>query len=480
MADFFSSPWFVVIYAALVFVLYWELLSKKPKFQNTLLLVSSYVFYGIYKWQFLFLILFSTIIDFVSAEKIKSAKSPNIKKLWLYSCIGINLSLLLFFKYYNFFVDIASIPASVFNISLAGYKLDLLVPLGISFYTFHGLSYVIDVYKGKCDTERGFINYALFISFFPLMLAGPIERAGNLLVQIRNHRMFKHDLAIKGLRLILWGLFKKIFMASLCAVYVDRVYLDPAVYSGGTHLIVIILFLFQVYFDFSGYSDIAIGLGGLFGFHVVRNFNLPLFSTNLREFWRRWHMSLGSWLKDYVYIPLGGGRNGHLIKFRNIIIVFALCGLWHGADFKFLIWGILHGLALVLSELLSPVSVRFGNLIHTRLVFIVQSLNAVLVVLVISLICVFFRATYAGQAFEIFGLMTSKFFTGRTVLFSANLPIALAFTFFVEFLSKDKEYELAWLQNVGSHFFRWVFYILILFVIVFNSSSTTQYIYFQF
>jgi alginate O-acetyltransferase complex protein AlgI len=296
------------LFLPIVFILYWFVANRNLKFQNVLLLASSYFFYACWDWRFLFLLLFSTLLDYLSGLKIEKASNKNHKKFWFYLSIIINLGFLGFFKYFNFFADSFAELLSQFGLQVNPWTLKVILPVGISFYTFHGLSYVIDIYKGRIKAERSFLIYGVFVSFFPLLVAGPIERATHLLPQIQKKRTFDHDRAVDGLRQILWGLFKKIVIADQCAIYANEVFNNSEMYSGSTLLLGAVFFAFQIYCDFSGYSDIAIGTAKLFGIDLLRNFAYPYFSRDIAEFWRRWHISLSTWFRDYLYIPLGGSK----------------------------------------------------------------------------------------------------------------------------------------------------------------------------
>src|SRR5918993_1069168 len=330
------------IFLPIVFILYW-FVFRKLRFQNVLLILSSYLFYGWWDWRFLFLLFFSTLLDYFSGIQIYNAHSKQLKKLWLWTSVTINLGFLAFFKYYNFFID--SLIDTGINIQPS--TLQFILPVGISFYTFHGLSYVIDIYQNRIKAEKSFIDYALFVSFFPLLVAGPIERATHLLPQLKRPRSFDYSKAVDGLRQILWGLFKKVVIADNCAVIANTVFDGSGNYPGSAHVIGAIFFAFQIYCDFSGYSDIAIGTARLFGIDLLRNFSYPYFSRNIAEFWRRWHISLSSWFRDYLYIPLGGSKGGTWIKIRNTLLIFLVSGFWHGANWTFIAWGLLNALYII-------------------------------------------------------------------------------------------------------------------------------------
>ncbi|APA65497.1 MBOAT family O-acyltransferase [Maribacter sp. 1_2014MBL_MicDiv] len=336
------------IFLPTVFILYWFVFPKNLKFQNLLILVSSYVFYGWWDYRFLSLIFLSTVIDyFIALQMVKSDVERKRKRLLVASMV-FNLGMLGFFKYYNFFVDswVNAFQTAGFEIEHT-WTLQIVLPVGISFYTFQTMSYTIDVYRKNLRPTKDFISFASFVSFFPQLVAGPIERATNLLPQILKNRTFSYEKGVQGLRLILWGLFKKVVIADSLAPLVNDIFENYGAYDGGTLLLGAIYFAFQIYCDFSGYSDIAIGVSKLFGFELMSNFKFPYFSRNIGEFWRRWHISLSTWFRDYLYIPLGGSRNGKLASLKNIFIIFIVSGFWHGANWTFMIWGLIHALLYI-------------------------------------------------------------------------------------------------------------------------------------
>ena len=332
------------IFLPIVFVLYWFVVNKRLKLQNLLIVVASYVFYGWWDWRFLSLILFSTLVDYTVGLQLSKQDNQSKRKLLLLTSILVNVGFLGFFKYYNFFLDNFISAFSFFGADIKPNSLNIILPVGISFYTFQTLSYTIDVFKRKMEPTKDFIAFAAFVSFFPQLVAGPIERATNLLPQFYRKRNFEYSTAVNGMRQILWGLFKKIVIADNCAIYANDIFSNYGDYSGSTLLLGAIFFAFQIYGDFSGYSDIAIGTARLFGFDLMRNFAYPYFSRDIAEFWRRWHISLSSWFKDYVYIPLGGSRGGTWMKVRNTFIIFVVSGFWHGANWTFIIWGALNAI----------------------------------------------------------------------------------------------------------------------------------------
>jgi alginate O-acetyltransferase complex protein AlgI len=336
-----------VIFLSVVFLLYWFVFNKTFRIQNLLLLVSSYFFYASWDYRFLALLVFSTFLDYYTGRKIDLATSSRARKFWLSLSIIVNVGFLGVFKYFNFFIASFAEAVSQLGISVDSWTLQIILPVGISFYTFHGISYIVDIYYGRIKHESNFVDYAVFVSFFPLLVAGPIERATHLLPQIVKPRKFDFSQSINGLRLILWGMFKKIVIADSLSPIVDEVFGSYSTQNGGTLALGAIYFAVQIYCDFSGYSDIAIGTGKLFNIELLSNFRFPYFSKNIAEFWRRWHISLSSWFRDYVFIPLGGSRGGKLLTIRNIFVVFLLSGLWHGANWTFVVWGFIHAVLYI-------------------------------------------------------------------------------------------------------------------------------------
>ena len=334
-----------LLFLPIVFVLYWFVFDKKLKYQNLLILVSSYIFYGWWDYRFLSLILLSTIVDYFIGLRISNQASLKNKRILLWCSVLFNLGVLGFFKYYNFFIDSWIDLFSSFGYDIKSiWTLNIILPVGISFYTFQTMSYTIDIYKGKLKPTKDFISFASFVSFFPQLVAGPIERASNLLPQILKKRVFKYEQGVQGLRLILWGMFKKVVIADSLAPVVNDIFGNYQEFGGGTLWLGAIYFAFQIYCDFSGYSDIAIGTSKLFGFELMSNFKFPYFSRNIGEFWRRWHISLSTWFRDYLYIPLGGSQKGKWKSIRNVFIIFVVSGFWHGANWTFIFWGLFHAM----------------------------------------------------------------------------------------------------------------------------------------
>lgn len=337
-----------MIFLPIAFFCYWFVFNGQLRWRNFFLATISYIFYGWWDWRFLSLIFLSTLVDYVVGLQLAKSDDRRNRKAWLILSMVFNLGLLGFFKYYNFFVAswIEAFAGIGYDMSNS-WTIKVILPVGISFYTFQTMSYSLDIYQKKLKPTRDFISFAAFVSFFPQLVAGPIERASNLLPQILQKHKFQYQQGIEGLRLIVWGLFKKIVIADNLAPVVNDIFANYTDYSGGTLILGAVYFAFQIYGDFSGYSDIAIGISKLFGFELMSNFKFPYFSRNIGEFWRRWHISLSTWFRDYLYIPLGGSRGSQLMAIKNIFIIFLVSGFWHGANWTFLAWGGIHALLFV-------------------------------------------------------------------------------------------------------------------------------------
>ncbi|MFR9165858.1 MAG: MBOAT family O-acyltransferase [Dysgonomonas sp.] len=328
------------VFLPVVFILHYFIFNKTKGSQNILLLLASFFFYACWDWRFLSLLFFSILINYWTGLKIHSeSDNKGKKKTILIISLIINIGILSFFKYFNFFIDSFNTLLSGFGFNSSLHTLSIILPVGISFYTFHGMSYILDVYKNKIEPTKNLADYSLFVSYFPLLVAGPIERANHLLPQLKERREFKYENVSEGLKQILWGLFKKVAVADLCAVPANQIFETYSTQPAGTLLLGAFFFTIQIYGDFSGYSDIALGTSRMFGIKLLKNFNYPYFSRDIAEFWRRWHISLSSWFKDYLYIPLGGSRGGTGQKIRNTFIIFLVSGFWHGANWTYIVWG---------------------------------------------------------------------------------------------------------------------------------------------
>ncbi|WP_306345550.1 MBOAT family O-acyltransferase [Aquimarina megaterium] len=366
------------------------------------ILIASYIFYGLWDWRFLFLILASTVVDFFIGQTIHANDSASKRKAWLWVSVIFNIGLLGFFKYYNFFIGSWVDFLSVFGYELKStWTLQIILPVGISFYTFQTMSYSLDIYYKRLTPTKNFIAFATFVSFFPQLVAGPIERASNLLSQITTKRIFNYTQCTEGLRLILWGLFKKVVIADSIAPIVDDIFLNYNDYSASTLILGVSLFSFQVYGDFSGYSDIAIGTAKLFGIELMSNFKFPTFSRNVAEYWQRWHVSLSTWFRHYVYIPLGGSRVSKLKSVRNIIIIFLVSGFWHGANWTFIVWGAIHAVLYIPVFLMGRNRIYMNTVVAENRWFpsLTEILQILLTFLLVTFSRVFFRSESITDAF---------------------------------------------------------------------------------
>ncbi len=400
------------IFLAIVFSLYWLVFKKSLKAQNLLLLFASYLFYGWWDWRFLSLILLSTTVDYIVGIKIDANEKKSIRKSWLWVSVFFNVGLLGFFKYYNFFVDSWVDMFSMFGYNMEStWTLRVILPVGISFYTFQTMSYSFDIYYRKLKPTRDFLSFAAFVSFFPQLVAGPIERASNLLKQITNKRKFSYNQTVSGLKLILWGLFKKVVIADSLGPIVDDVFANYANYPASTLILGVTLFSFQVYGDFSGYSDIAIGTAKLFGIELMSNFKFPNFSRNVAEYWQRWHVSLSTWFRHYVYIPLGGSRVSKLKSVRNIIIIFLVSGFWHGANWTFIFWGAFHALAFIPVFLLGRNTIYKNSVVGEHSIFpsLKEIGQVVLTFGIVTFSRIFFRSESITDAFAFIKIIISNF-----------------------------------------------------------------------
>jgi alginate O-acetyltransferase complex protein AlgI len=474
------------IFLPIVLALYWFVTNKNLKVQNLLLLSASYFFYACWDWRFLFLLMFSTLLDYFTGLKMSNAPDTRSKKFWFWLSISVNLGFLGIFKYYNFFATSFADAAASVGWSVSPTFLHVILPVGISFYTFHGLSYVIDIYNDKIRAERNFVDYAVFVSFFPLLVAGPIERATHLLPQIKKERSFNYIQAVDGLRQILWGLFKKIIIADNCAEFANLIFNNSADYSGSTLLLGALFFTFQIYGDFSGYSDIALGTARLFGIELLRNFAFPYFSRDIAEFWRRWHISLSSWFRDYLYIPLGGSKGGTWMKVRNTFIIFIVSGFWHGANWTFIIWGALNALYFMPLLLMGKNRDNLEIVAKGRLLPSLREVGAMLTTFSLTVLAwIFFRAESPGHAIEyISGILSPSLFSvPKFVGISKALPVMVLLIFFlyVEWIGREQKYALEKLGLTWIKPLRWAFYSFIIFLIgMFMPTTETPFIYFQF
>lgn len=412
---------------------------------------------------------------------MQDADCKNNKKKWFWLSVCINLGFLGLFKYYNFFIESFATATSFVGFKFNPSTLNVILPVGISFYTFHGLSYVIDIYKDRIKAERNFVDYAVFVSFFPLLVAGPIERATHLLPQIKKERIFNYTKAVDGLRQILWGLFKKIVIADTCAEYVNLIFNDSASYSGSTLILGAILFSFQIYGDFSGYSDIALGTARLFGIDLLRNFSFPYFSRDIAEFWRRWHISLSSWFRDYLYIPLGGSKGGTWIKIRNTFIIFIVSGFWHGANWTFIIWGALNAVFFLPLLLSNKNRNHLGIVAENRLLpSFKEIINIGMTFLLTTFAWIFFRAENVKHAISYISSILSKSTFTTPEIVPKTLILLISLFMIIEWLGRKHQYAL---EKAGSNWkkpFRYTMYYAIILMIFWFGGKEQNFIYFQF
>lgn len=469
------------IFLPIVFLVYWFITHKSLNLQNFWILLTSYVFYGWWDWRFLFLIAFSTLVDYALGLSLANSQRSARRKLLLGLSIGVNLGLLGFFKYYNFFIENFISVFSFFGLTFNIRLLHIILPVGISFYTFQTLSYTLDIYRGRLEPTRNFIAFAAFISFFPQLVAGPIERANNLLPQFLKPRKFEYHQAVEGTRQILWGLFKKVAIADNCALYVDQIFYGYTEYSGSTLLLGAIFFAFQIYGDFSGYSDIAIGTARLFGINLMRNFAFPYFSQDIAEFWRRWHISLSTWFRDYLYIPLGGSRGGTWMSIRNVFIIFLVSGFWHGANWTFILWGGLHA-SFFLPLLLTNKNRKNLDIVAKGRYFpnLRELFNMLSTFALTTLAWVFFRADSVSIAYAYLSEIFSASILHYPEIRPRNLMIFLGFFLMIEWLGRSYEYALAIMEQVKFIGIRWACYFLLILIIFYLTQETEQFIYFQF
>ncbi len=470
-----------LIFLPIVFLLYWFVFNRTLRWQNGLILLASYFFYGWWSYQFLGLLALSTLLDYLYGFWVAS---PNRKKAKLFLWLSVinNLGILCVFKYYNFFAVQFQQGFELLGLHTHPMMLELALPIGISFYTFHGMSYVFDIYRGQQKTVSNFVDYAMFVSFFPLLVAGPIERANHLLPQIQKRRQFNYQQAIQGTRLILWGLFKKVVIADTLAETVNTVFQNYQDYNGITLITGAIAFSFQIYGDFSGYSDIAIGTAKLFGFELLSNFKFPYFSRDIAEFWRRWHISLSSWFRDYLYIPLGGSKSGKARAVRNTFIIFIVSGFWHGASWNFIVWGFMHACAFL------PLLIMNKNRKHVTDVVaqnrqwpnLKELWQMGTTFVFVTLAWVFFRADNITIAIDYLKRMMGSLLHSPSQIFELGVS-KMVFVYIFVLLGGDwylrrNEREISIKQP-------WVEFIisaLLIILILFNIYRETTFIYFQF
>ena len=478
----FNSITFFV-FLIIVFSIYWKSIGYKNQLRQWVLLISSYIFYGWWDWRFLILIVISSATDFIVGKYLYQTTKHHNRKLLLLLSLFVNLGMLFFFKYFHFFIESFQALTGI-DVNKSWSTLNVILPVGISFYTFQTLSYTIDIYRKKIKPTPSALTFFTFVSFFPQLVAGPIERARHLIPQFEKRPVFSYDQATSGLKSILWGLFKKMVIADQLAKLVDVVYAQPENFNGWSVLIATFLFGYQIYCDFSGYSDIAIGTARLFGIELNPNFKTPYLANSFRNFWHRWHISLSTWFRDYVYIPLGGNLGNAGFWTRNIFITFVVSGLWHGANVTFLIWGAFHGFLYIAEKFLSPLF-RFSERVKNRLGWFVTFLLA-------NFAWLFFRAKSWLQIKIVLhqlvhlGEISTNTFTallhaeGKFTAPGRMLVFVFPLFILAEFLMKEKSFP-EFISNASRPVQWGVFYFIILLILFFGVlRSAPQFIYFQF
>jgi len=470
------------VFMPIVFILYWAL---PHRFRWVLLLIASYYFYMSWNANYVVLILGTTFVSYITALLLEKTNNPTLKKICLAAAAIISLGVLFFFKYFNFFQDSVIALFNAFAIQLHPVTLNLLLPVGISFYTFQTLSYVVDVYNGSVPAEHHFGKYATFISFFPQLVAGPIERTSNLLPQIKKEHHFNYEKASYGMKLMVWGFFKKLVIADVFASYADKIYNSPDSFKGFALILGTLFFTIQIYCDFSGYSDIAIGCAKLLDIDLMQNFKSPYFSASIKEFWSRWHISLSTWFKDYVYIPLGGNRRGSFRTSLNLIITFLVSGLWHGANWTFVIWGGIHGVLQVIEKNV------FKNTAIKKF-SLGWMLRVILVFCICSFAWIFFRANSFTDAAMIisnlfFGLdagiinylTTGVHAVGLTLKTITPMVISVLILIVYDFFSLKTD-VIKWISSKHIVIRYSVYLFMLVFIILFRASGEAVFVYFQF
>ena len=475
-----------LIFLPIVFFLYW-FVFKSLRWQNLLILLASYIFYGWWDWRFLLLIAFTSTYSFLCGLWIAQAEGKRKQqKVISGSCIVLNLAILCLFKYYNFFRENLVSALSLLNIQPEWPLLNVILPVGISFYTFQALSYTIDVYQKKIEPTKDIISFFAYISFFPQLVAGPIERATNLLPQILRARQFNYESAMDGMQQMLWGFFKKLVIADNCSVIVNEIFANYSTMGSWQLICGGFFFSFQIYGDFSGYSDIAIGTSRLFGINLMRNFHYPYLSKNVAEFWRRWHISLNTWFRDYIYIPLGGSRCSLIKNIRNVFVIFIVSGFWHGANWTFIAWGFIHALLFIPLLIAKTGTSHSGNnLSSTAVQFnfwgpLRETLQICFTFCLITLTWIIFRAENISQAFEyILAIFQFRPSTGQMPSNSGAVACYILCLWIVEWLQRNKEYGLQ-IQSLPSKTLKIAIYTLVLIFIEMTMGESDTFIYFQF
>jgi D-alanyl-lipoteichoic acid acyltransferase DltB (MBOAT superfamily) len=469
------------LFLPIVFLVYWFVFNKNLKAQNLWIVFASYVFYGWWDWRFLSLITFSSLVDYFVGLGLLKNDNTHKRKLLLIASILINLGFLGFFKYYNFFAESFADAFTLLGKPFTADRLNIILPVGISFYTFQTLSYSIDVYKRKLEPTKDLVAFLAFVSFFPQLVAGPIERATNLLPQFYSFRTFDYAKAVDGMRQILWGLFKKIVIADNCATYANQIFNNYEDYSGSTLLLGVFFFAFQIYGDFSGYSDIAIGTSRLFGFSLMRNFAFPYFSRDIAEFWRRWHISLSTWFRDYLYIPIGGSRGTKAQAVRNTFIVFIVSGFWHGANWTFIIWGFLNALYFMPLLLSNKNRLHLDHPAQGKLAASFKEMIQITTTFMLTLLAwIFFRSASVTDAWQYLEGIFYYSLLSLPEIRPSNILILILIFIIIEWIQREKQHALQIDTLKPTRPIRWVVYYSIIIAIGVFGGTQQEFIYFQF
>ncbi len=471
-----------VLFLPISFLLYWFVFKKHLKAQNFFLLAISYVFYGWWDWRFLSLIAFSSLVDFIAGQQIEKSRTKVRKKLFLWISICTNLGFLGFFKYFNFFAESFADMINMMGMQANPWSLNVILPVGISFYTFQTMSYTIDVYREQMKAEKDPVSFFAYVSFFPQLVAGPIERAVNLLPQFKIKREFCYEQGADGMRLILWGLFKKVVIADNCALYVNEVFANYQSASGLELILGAVFFAFQIYGDFSGYSDIAIGTAKLFGFNLMTNFRTPYFSRDMAEFWRRWHISLSTWFRDYVYIPLGGSRVGKGRAVFNTFVIFVVSGFWHGANWTFIVWGALNAVYFLPLLLLGKNRKNTDTVAENRFLPSFRELWQMGTTFALTCLAwVFFRAESVGDAWlYLNGIFSANYSLSLHMRPKAFVFLCLVIFGLIEWWTRNSDFATH-IKQIPYKKLRYPIYVAIVILIgIFGSFNETEFIYFQF
>ena len=476
----FNSLQFLLFFP-IVFIVFWLIPSHKLKFRNLFLLACSYLFYGWWDFRFLGLIILSTILDYSAAIGISNTEKPNYRKFWLGFSLLANLGMLGFFKYYNFFADSLVDALAMVGIAADIERLSLILPVGISFYTFQTMSYSIDVYRREISATKDLLAFSAYVAFFPQLVAGPIERARNLLPQFFQPVHLERAQCVDGLRQIVWGFFKKVVVADHCALWANQIFEQPESQDGLTLWLGAFYFTLQIYGDFSGYSDMAIGLAKLLGFNLMQNFAFPYFSRDMAEFWRRWHISLSTWFRDYLYFPLGGSRLSFSTTVRNTFIIFIVSGFWHGANWTFVVWGALNALYFLPLLLVGQNRKNLGVIGQHGFPTLREMMGVMFTFTLAMIAWVFFRSENISAAMVYVTGMFSKPWIWSEAIhsFSKLTLIMVAILFVVEWFNRKGLHGLQGLDRLPA-WLRMLTYIFLVGCILLYRGENQQFIYFQF